>query len=120
MPTTKKALDAATAQEAEADVDAQPDPYVPVPLAGYDGVTKDIRTLPGGKWRASAFRALNSGDMDAFMEIVLHEDDYELYEELDPDMEAIGRFAQKAAEAGGDDLGKPSGSSRSGRSTRRR
>ncbi|MFE9382387.1 hypothetical protein ACFYMO_03985 [Streptomyces sp. NPDC007025] len=118
MPTTKKELDAAAAQEAEAEQEL--DPYVPVPLAGYDGVTKDVRALPAGRWRASAFRALNSGDMDAFMALVLHEDDVEVYEDLDPDMDAIGRFAEAAARAGGEDLGKSGGPSRSGRSTRRR
>ncbi|MBQ1163525.1 hypothetical protein KBZ21_36635, partial [Streptomyces sp. A73] len=72
------------------------------------------------RWRASAFRALNGGDMDSFMELVLHEDDYVVYEDLDPDMDASGRFAEAAARAGGEDLGKSGGSSRSGRSTRRR
>ncbi|WP_030407539.1 hypothetical protein [Streptomyces albus] len=118
MPTTKTALDAAAAQEAEAEQDHNP--YVTVPLAGYDGVTKDVRALPGTKWRASAFRALNSGDMDAFMELVLHEDDYDLYLDLDPDMDAIGRFAEAASRAGGEELGKSSGRSPSSRSTRRR
>lgn len=121
MPTTKKELDAAreeaAAQEAEAEVG---DGYVTVPLAGYDGVTKDVRTLPASRWRASAIRALNSGNMDGFFELVLHEEDYELYEDLDPTTEGIGHFAEKAAQAGGGDLGKSGGSSRSGRSTRRR
>lgn len=116
MPTTKAALDAAKAQEAE----AERGDYVTVPLAGYDGVTKDVRALPAGRWRASALRALNKGDMDGFMELVLHPDDYDTYLDLDPDTDAIGRFAEAAARAGGDDLGKSGGSSRSGRSTRRR
>ncbi|MBQ1167336.1 hypothetical protein KBZ21_55980, partial [Streptomyces sp. A73] len=68
MPATKKELDAAAAQEAEAE--QENDPYVTVPLAGYDGVTKDVRARPASRWRASAFRALNGGDMDSFMELV--------------------------------------------------
>ena len=117
MPTTKKELDsAAAAQEAEAADDL----YVPVPLAGYDGVTKDVRCVPAGKWRASALRSLNTGDMDAFMELVLHEDDYEIYLDLDPDMDAIGHFAEAAARAGGEGLGKSSGPRGSSRTTRRR
>lgn len=116
MPTTKAALDAAKAQEAEADGGE----FVTVPLAGFDGVTKDVRALPAGRWRASALRALNRGDMDGFMELVLHDDDYDTYLDLDPDTEAIGHFAEAAARTGGDDLGKSGGSSRSGRSTRRR
>ncbi|WPO70197.1 hypothetical protein [Streptomyces sp. KN37] len=116
MPTTKKELDAAAAQEREAEVG---DDYVTVPLAGYDGVTKDIRTLPANRWRASALRCLRQGDIDGFMTLVLHEDDYEIYEDLDPDQDGIGHFAEAAARAGGDDLGKSGGSSRSGRSTRK-
>lgn len=118
MPAQQK-TNAAQAQEIEATADPN-DPYVPVPLAGYDGVSKDVHALPANKWRASAFRALNGGDMDGFMQLVLHEDDYDTYLELDPDMDAIGHFAEAAARAGGEDLGKSSGPSRSGRSTRRR
>lgn len=118
MPTTPKTA-AAAAQEAEAELDLR-DPYIPVPLSGYDGVTKDVRTLPAGQWRASALRALGAGDMDTFMEKVLHEDDVEIYEDLDPDMDAIGRFAEAAARAGGEDLGKSGGPRRSSRSTPRK
>jgi hypothetical protein len=122
MPTTKAQLDAAAAQEAEAEQEHEQehDPYVSVPLAGYDGVTKDVRTLPASRWRASALRALNTGDIDGLMERVLHEDDYEIFEDLDPDMDAVGRFAEAAARAGGEELGKSSGPRASSRSTRRR
>jgi hypothetical protein len=116
MPATKAQLDAARAQEQEAEAG---DGYVPVPLAGFDGVAKDVRALPANRWRASALRALRSGDIDGFMEKILHEDDYDIYEELDPDQDAIGHFAEAAARAAGDDLGKSNGRSRSGSSTRR-
>lgn len=119
MPATKPEIDAAKAQETEADHDPDSS-YVTVPLAGYDGVTKDVRVLPPPRWRASAMRALNSGDFDGCMERVLHEDDYAIYEDLDPDGEAIGHMAQLAAEEAGESMGKSSGPSRSGRSTRRR
>ncbi|MGW0984279.1 hypothetical protein ACWD33_26090 [Streptomyces xiamenensis] len=102
------------------EIEAADDPYVLVPLAGFDGETRDVRTLPAGRWRASALRALNGGDMDTFMSLVLHEDDVDTYQELDPDMEAIGRFAEAAARAGGEDLGKSGGPRRSSRSTRKR
>jgi len=117
MPTTKKELDAAAeAQEAEAeDLD-----YVTVPLAGYDGVTKDVRAVPSGRWRASTLRALNAGDIDGFMEKVLHEDDYSIYEDLDPDMDSFGHFAEAVSRASGEALGKSSGPRGSSRSTRRR
>lgn len=107
---------AAEAQEIEA-ADA---PYVPIPLAGYDGVTKDVRTLPATKWRASALRALREGDIDTFMSRVLHEDDYDTYLDLDPDQDAIGHFAQAAAEAAGEDLGKSPGPRGSSKTTRKR
>lgn len=116
MPTTKKDLDAAQAQETEAE-DTE---YVTVPLAGHDGVTKDVRCVPAGRWRASALRALNSGDIDGFMESCLHPDDYELYEDLDPDMDAFGKFAADAGRISGESLGKSNGPRPSSRSTRRR
>lgn len=116
MPATKSQIEAARAQEAEAEID---DGYVTVPLAGYDGVSKDVRALPASRWRASALRCLNQGDFDGFFELVLHEDDYDIYEDLDPTSESIGRFAEAAARAGGEDLGKSGGRSRSGRGTRR-
>lgn len=119
MPTTKAALDAskeAAAQELEADGDE----YVTVPLAGYDGVTKDVRALPSTRWRASAMRAINNGDFDGFMERVLHGDDYDTYVDLDPDGESVQRFAENVADASKEALGKSSGPSRSSRSTRRR
>lgn len=117
MPTTKDQLDAAKAQELEAELD---DAYVTVPLAGYDGVTKDVRCIPSGRWRSSMMRALNGGDIDGFMRQALHPDDFEVYEELDPDMDSFGKFAADVARASGDDLGKSGGPRASSRSTRRR
>lgn len=116
MPTTKDQLDAAKAQEAEADSEE----YVIVPLAGYDGVTKDVRALPNTRWRSSALRALNQADFDGFFASVLHEEDYELFEELDPTAEGIGNFAEAVVRASGEALGKSSGPRGSSRSTRRR
>ncbi|MFF7023058.1 hypothetical protein ACFY97_18895 [Streptomyces klenkii] len=94
--------------------------FVTVPLTGYDGRTKDVRARPANRWRASALRALRQGDFDGFMKLVLHEDDYELYEELDPDGEGIGAFAEAAGDAAGESLGKSSGPRPSSRRTRKR
>ncbi|MEV7466105.1 hypothetical protein AB0O20_06270 [Streptomyces kronopolitis] len=116
--TTTKTTDTSAAEAQE--LEAADDGYVTVPLAGYDGVTKDVRALPGTQWRASAMRALRGGNIDGFMELVLHEDDYEIYEDLDPTQEGIGHFAERAAEAAGESLGKSSGPSRSSRNTRKR
>jgi len=117
MPATKDQIEAARAQETETEQD---DGYVAVPLVGYDGVTKDVRTMPASRWRASALRCLNQGDFDGFFEIVLHEDDYDIYEELDPTTDGIGKFAEAASRASGEALGKSSGPRPSSRSTRRR
>lgn len=121
MPTTKAALDAAKAEEAAAqELEADGDAYVTVPLAGYDGATKDVRALPNTRWRSSALRALNQGDFDGFFASVLHEDDYELYEELDPTAEDIGNFTEAVVRESGEALGKSSGPRASSRRTRRR
>jgi len=118
MPTTKKELDAAAAQEAEAELEDEG--YVTVPLAGFDGVSKDVRCLPSGRWRSSTIRALNGGDIDGFMKACLHEDDYEIYLDLDPDMDAFGTFTGNVADASGESLGKSSGPRGSSRTTRKR
>lgn len=115
MPTTKQELDAARAQEQEALVGE----YIDVPLAGHDGVVKEVRVRPANKWRASALRCLNRGDIDGFMESVLHEDDYDTYEELDPDQDGFAKFAEDGARLSGDQLGKSSGRTRSGSGTRK-
>ncbi|MBB1253169.1 hypothetical protein H3146_07265 [Streptomyces sp. OF3] len=112
MPETTSA----DAQELEAaGID-----YVTVQLTGYDGTSRDVRAVPAPRWRSSALRSLNGGDMDGFMELVVHPDDYEVYEDLDPDMEAVGRFAADVAGASGEALGKSSGPRRSSRSTRKK
>lgn len=102
------------------ELEARADEYVTVPLTGYNGEAKDVRARPAGRWRASAMRALNQGDLDTFMELVLHEDDYQLYEDLDPDTEGIGSFASDVATASGEALGKSGGPRPSSRRTRKR
>lgn len=118
MPTTKKELDTAAAEAQE--IEAEGDEYVIVPLTGYDGVTKDVRCVPAGHWRSSSMRALRNGDIDAFMERTLHPDDYEIFEDLDPDMEGFNKFADDAGRLSGEALGKSSGPRPSSRSTRKR
>lgn len=113
---TEKTADAAEAQEIEATSDG----YVPVPMTGYDGATKDVHVLIAGKWRSSSIRALNQGNVDGFMRGILHEDDYDTYLDLDPDQNSIMQFAQDAAERSGEALGKSSGPTRSSQSTRKR
>src|ERR1043165_7381955 len=104
MPTTKKELDAARDAANAQEQEATAGEYIEVPLAGHDGVVKDLRVRPATKWRASALRAVNQGDIDGFMEMVLHEDDYDTFVDLDPDTEGFGKFTDDAARLSGGDL----------------
>ncbi|WP_331731684.1 hypothetical protein OG298_45530 (plasmid) [Streptomyces sp. NBC_01005] len=103
-------LDAADAQEAEAT-----SKHITVALCG-----EGMRVVPAGTWPVSAQRALRQGDFDGFMAAVLHEDDYELYEELDPTLDEINLFIEDAGNLSGEPQGKSRGPNRSSRRTRRR
>ncbi|WP_406501965.1 hypothetical protein OHA04_37665 [Streptomyces sp. NBC_01590] len=103
-------LDAADAQEAEAA-----GTHITVVLCG-----EEMRVVPAGTWPVSAQRALRQGDFDGFMAAVLHEDDYEVYEELDPTLDEINLFIEDAGNLSGESQGKSRGPNRSSRRTRRR
>ncbi|WP_370421953.1 hypothetical protein AB8O64_27595 [Streptomyces sp. QH1-20] len=96
------------------ETDATPG-YVPVELAGYP-----VRALPSQRWRASHLRALNTGDLDAFAEGVLHPDDVDAWYDGDPTQDEIGAWVAQVAEAGGESLGKSSGPRASSKTTRKR
>jgi hypothetical protein len=81
---------------------------------------EDVRIIPPGAWRQSWQRLLNQGQIDAFAKIVLHPDDYELYDELDPTNDEFGELINDAAQRAGESLGKSSGPAPSSRRTRRR
>ncbi|MGW2364975.1 hypothetical protein ACWCZ5_05265 [Streptomyces sp. NPDC001667] len=89
--------------------------YVTVELAGYP-----VRALPSQRWRASTLRALNSGNLDAFAEGVLHPDDVDAWYDGDPTQDEIGAWVAQVAEAGGETLGKSNGRTGSSKSTRKR
>ncbi|TGB13885.1 hypothetical protein E2651_07820 [Streptomyces sp. MZ04] len=102
--------DAAEAQEDEAEGH-----YVTAKLVG-----EDVQILPPSVWRQSWNRLLNSGQIDAFAELVIHPEDYERYEELDPTNAQFGEFIGEASEQVAEGPGKSRGPNRSTRRTRRR
>ena len=67
----------------------------------------------------ATIRALNSGNIDTFMENNLHPDDFEVFEDLDPTMDGFGKFVADVSRLSGESLGKSSGRSKSGSGTRR-
>jgi hypothetical protein len=109
-PEPEAELTAGEAQEAEAEGQ-----YIIAELCG-----EDVQIVPPTAWRASWHRMLNQGQLDAFAEKVLHPDDYELYEELDPTILEFLQFTEDAAQRSGESLGKSRGPAASSRRTRRR
>jgi hypothetical protein len=109
-PEPEAELTADEAQEAEAEGQ-----YITAELCG-----EEVQIVPPTAWRASWHRMLNQGQLDAFAEKVLHPDDYELYEELDPTILEFLQFTEDAAQRSGESLGKSRGPAASSRRTRRR
>ncbi|MFF8299593.1 hypothetical protein ACF07M_30095 [Streptomyces globisporus] len=101
---------AAEAQELEAT-----GRHITVELCG-----EPVRVIPNGAWPVSAQRRLREGDLDGFMAAVLHEDDYQLYEELDPTFDEFNQFVEDAGELSGEPQGKLRGPGGSSKRTRRR
>lgn len=89
--------------------------HITVALCG-----EPMRVVPAGAWPVSAQRALRQGDFDGFMSVALHEDDYDLYEELDPTLDEINQFIEDAGNLSGESQGKSRGPAASSRRTRRR
>lgn len=88
--------------------------HITVDLCG-----EEIRVIPAGAWRVSSQRKLTRGDLDGFMQSVLHEDDYDLYVDLDPTADEFNDFVVAAQEASGGQ-GKSHGPRPSSRPTRKR
>ncbi|MFH9579139.1 hypothetical protein ACH4MO_14210 [Streptomyces globisporus] len=101
---------AAEAQELEAT-----GRHITVDLCG-----EPVRVVPAGAWPVSAQRKVREGDLDGFMAAVLHEDDYDLYVELDPVLDEFNQFVTDAQELSGEPQGKSRGPAGSSRRTRRR
>ncbi len=81
---------------------------------------EEIRVIPPGAWRQSWQRLAAQGQIDAFAQIVIHPDDYDVYLDVDPTNEEWGEFVQDAAERAGESLGNSRGPAPSSRRTRRR
>ena len=96
------------------EIEAGPNLHVPVLLAG-----RPVRVIPPGAWRQSWMRLLKDGELDDFAERIIHPDDLDLYDKVDPTNDQFGEFIADASGAGGESLGNGSGSSRSSRRTRR-
>ncbi|MFE6429377.1 hypothetical protein ACFVOB_28450 [Streptomyces rochei] len=109
-PASEPEVTAADAQEIEAEGH-----YVTAELCG-----QDVRIVPPAAWRVSWQRLLTQGLIFEFAEKVLHPEDYEFFEELDPTAQEFQDFVTDAGERAGESLGKSEGPSRSGRPTRRR
>lgn len=103
-------VSAADAQELEAT-----GRHITVALCG-----EPMRVVPAGAWPVSAQRRLREGDFDGYMAAVLHEDDYGLYEEIDPTLDEINQFIEDAGNLSGESQGKSRGPATSSRRTRRR
>ncbi|MCX5407515.1 hypothetical protein OHA37_27080 [Streptomyces sp. NBC_00335] len=89
--------------------------YVTADLCG-----KTLEIIPSGAWRQSSMRLLKANEMDDFFADVLSSESYELYLDLDPTNDELGRFLDDSGAASGEPVGKSSGPSRSQRRTRKR
>ncbi|MET8079983.1 hypothetical protein [Streptomyces sp. NPDC005303] len=110
QPDEEPEVTAAEAQETEAVSN-----YVTAILCD-----EEIRIIPPGAWRQSWQRLAAQGQIDAFAQIVIHPDDYDIYLDVDPTNEEWGEFVQDAADRAGESLGNSRGPAPSSRSTRRR
>jgi hypothetical protein len=111
VPEPEPLVSPAEAQE----IEAQANKFITVSLAGTP-----IRVIPPGAWKQSWQRLLQQGDFDGFVECIVHEDDVDLYDKVDPTNEQFNAFIADAGELSGESLGKSRGPNRSTRRMRRR
>jgi hypothetical protein len=125
MPAAKKPADwepaektesTLTALEAvEAEVDAEDDDSVEVPLGDTT-----VRVKPTNEWRSSGVSAMRQGDYSAWAQVCLVEGDAEVWDEIDPTMGECEAFFRAWGEITGQTPGKSRASRRSSKSTARR
>lgn len=110
-----------TAEDVEADVtpaeaqEIEADGYVTASLCG-----EELQIMPPSEWRASWQSLLAQGQIRAFVELVLHPEDLDLFWEIDPTNTEFGEFIDDATRQGGESQGNSRGPATSPRRTRRR
>lgn len=100
---------AADAQEIEAEG------YVTAALCD-----EDVRIMPPSTWRASWQSLLGQGQIAAFVELVVHPDDLEVFWDVDPTGAEFGEFLDDATRQAGESPGNSRGPATSSRRMRRR
>lgn len=81
---------------------------------------KTVYVRPVKQWRASALHALREGDLMAWAEATLSDDDWDVWIEVDPTVEEIQEFFASINTGLGTDPGNSRRSRRSSTRTRRR
>lgn len=110
MEGDEQEISASDAQEVEASGD-----YVTVAVDG-----EPIRVMLATLWRTSWVQQVNQGDFVGFAEKVVHPDDLDLFQDIDPTLPEFQQFIGDAQELSGEPAGKSRGPSRSSRRMRRR
>lgn len=110
MAEVKSISDAKTAAEKDAA-----DELIQCELAG-----KTVYVPPVNKWRASALHAIREGDLQTWAEKTLLDDDWDIWQEVDPTLDEVTAFFDTLNGQTGVDSGNSRSSRTSSRSTSRR
>lgn len=81
---------------------------------------KTIYVPPVKKWRASALHALREGDFENWAKITLDDDDWDIWQEVDPTVEDIETFFKSINSGLGTNPGNSRAQRRSSKPTRKR
>lgn len=104
----------AAVDDAQADAEAGDGPVI-VPL-----LDREVEVLPAGKWRSSGLAALHAGNFHVWARTCLTPEGWEIWQDVDPELDEIQVFFRAHRELTGEDTGKSRASRRSSRSTSRR
>lgn len=89
--------------------------YVTAALCG-----EELQIMPPSAWRASWQSLLAQGQVAAFVELVVHPDDLEVFWDIDPTNTEFGEFIDDATRNAGESQGNSHGPAGPSRRTRRR